>query len=227
MGQKINPRGFRIGLSDLWHDEGQCYGKGFRNQKNLLKETRNISEFLNQYFDSKKLIQGQTNKKEFNKLKKYNIQYVPTLPKVTSLTHNMATKTAYVFKKNIQVRNYNTTFWYQNGPLLGEFIKTSLKRGIAFRKIINTVQRFLDPKTPHQIVLKTLSGTKVMEYTGLKVRYIGRFGGNRSRMASSIVYRIGAVSLQKIETHIQFYTSSLHTKQGLCNIKVWMAYKVI
>jgi len=227
MGQKIDPRGFRIGLSDLWHDESQCYGKSFKNQKNLLKETRNIFEFLNQYFESKKLIQGKTNQKVSNKIKEYNVQYVPVSPKAASLTHNMGLTAANVFKKNIQVRNYNTTLWYQNGPLLCEFTKTSLKKGIAFRKIINTVQRLLELQTPHQIVLKTSSGTKIMEYTGLKVRYTGRFGGSRSRMASNIVYRIGAVSLQKIETHIQFYTSSLHTKQGLCNIEIWMAYKSI
>ena len=227
MGQKVNPKGFRIGLSNLWHDEGQCYGKSFKNPKNLLKETRNIFTFLNQYFESKKLVRGQVEQKVFNKLKKYSIQYVPILPKSTPAICNTATKTTYAFKKNIQVRNYNATLWYQNGPLLCEFIKVSLKKGIAFRKIINTIQQLLVLKTPHKIVLKTSFGTNIMEYTGLKVRYTGRFGGSRSRMASSIVCLIGAVSLQKIETHIQFYSSSLHTKQGLCNLQVWMAYKTI
>ncbi|GAA2574986.1 hypothetical protein GCM10010210_57320 [Pseudonocardia hydrocarbonoxydans] len=39
-------------------------------------------------------------------------------------------------------------------------------------------------------------------------------------MSSSIVFRLGAVSLQKLETYIEFFETPLYTKQGICNLQV-------
>nr|YP_010338868.1 ribosomal protein S3 [Bangia atropurpurea]UNJ18835.1 ribosomal protein S3 [Bangia atropurpurea] len=227
MGQKIKPKGFRIGLNDLWLNEGQCYGKKFKNPKRLVKETGNTSEFFKQYLESKTLVKGQINQKNFKDSLCYNVHYTPTLPNINPYINNITIKVSRIFCKTIYIRSYNTTLWYQNGTLLCEFIKNSLKKGIVFRKIVITIKRLLALTPPHTIVIKTLSGTKLLKYTGLKIRYAGRFGSSRSRMANSLVYLIGAVSLQKIETHIEFHESLLYTKQGICNLQVWMAYKII
>ena len=227
MGQKVNPKGFRIGLNDTWRDENQSYGKSFKNVKRLHKEINNTSNFLNQYFKSKNLVQGESKSKIANDHWKYDLQYVPMFPKTIIDTSSVSKKAAHILGLNIKIRSYNATFWYQNGKLLCEFIKISLKKGMAFRRIMDTIDRLFTKKKSHQIVLKALSGNKNLKFTGLKIRYAGRFGGNRSRMASNLVYRIGAVSLQKVETYVEFHESPLYTKQGICNLQIWMAYKTI
>nr|YP_009132711.1 ribosomal protein S3 [Bangia fuscopurpurea]AKA66476.1 ribosomal protein S3 [Bangia fuscopurpurea] len=227
MGQKVNPRGFRIGLNDIWRGENQSYGKSFKNIKRLYKEIKNTSNFLNQYFESKNLVQGESKLKIEDNHWKYDLQYVPMFPKTIIDTYSVSKKTARIFSLDARIRSYNATFWYQNGRLLCEFIKISLKKGTAFRKITNIIDRLFAEKRSHQIVLKAVSGNKNLKFTGLKIRYAGRFGGNRSRMANSLVHRIGAISLQKVETYVEFYESPLYTKQGICNLQIWMAYKII
>lgn len=225
MGQKVNPKGFRIGLSNLWHTESQCYGKNFINQKKIYKQVLSTTNHLNLHLESEKLIKGDIYSKINDNRWQYNVQYVPLLPKKDPCIPQSKKLTSKIF--SIEVQKYNATFWYQNGALLGEFIKFSLKRGLAFRKIVSIVKTLLFNTKKHKIVLKTVSGIQLYEFTGTKIKYAGRFGGSRSRMSSSIVFRLGAVSLQKLNTHIEFYETPLYTKQGICNLQVWMAYKII
>nr|YP_006280889.1 ribosomal protein S3 [Neopyropia yezoensis]AFH57692.1 ribosomal protein S3 [Neopyropia yezoensis]QGA30567.1 ribosomal protein S3 [Neopyropia yezoensis] len=220
MGQKVNPRGFRIGVNDLWNTESQCYGKGFKNQKQIYKKVLPATNFLNKHFESKTFIKGNTLSKINDNRWEYNVQYVPLLAKSDCLV-----PTFKMF--DLDVKKYNATFWHQNGALLCGFIKSGLKKGLAFRKIINTIKILFFNKKKHKIVLKTARGIQFYEFTGIKIRYAGRFGGSRSRMSSSIVFRLGAVSLQKLETYIEFFETPLYTKQGICNLQVWMAYKTI
>nr|YP_009040908.1 ribosomal protein S3 [Neopyropia fucicola]AIB08128.1 ribosomal protein S3 [Neopyropia fucicola] len=220
MGQKVNPRGFRIGVNDIWNIESQCYGKGFKNQKKIYIKALPVINCLNNHFESKAFIKGNVQSKINDNRWEYNVQYVPSLAKqdCSVLTFEIS---------DIELKKYNATFWYQNGALLCGFIKSALKKGLAFRKIINIIKMLFFNKKKHQIVLKTASGIQFYEFTGIKIKYAGRFGGSRSRMSSSIVFRLGAVSLQKLETYIEFFETPLYTKQGSCNLQVWMAYKTI
>lgn len=220
MGQKVNPRGFRIGINNLWRTESQCYGKNFSNPKRIYKKVLTTTNYLNHYLESETLIKGEIILKISDNRWQYNVQYAPLLPKKAFSTHM-----SKIF--DIELKKYNTTLWYQNGLILCEFIKLSLKKGLAFRKIVNILKTLVSNKEHQKIVLKTSSGIQFFEFTGIKIKYAGRFGGSRSRMSNSIVFRLGAVSLQKLETHIEFYETPLFTKQGVCNLQVWMAYKII
>lgn len=227
MGQKVNPRGFRIGVNNLWSNENQCYGKSFKNSKRLANELYQISNFLDYHFEKTSLIKGQTETKISYNIWKYDVPYVFSFPQINPPIDNLSIKIAKRFGINTEIKKFNTIFWYQSGALVCEFIKTALLKGLPFRKITNIIQALLKKKQKHQIVLKTLAGTKTFEFTGLKIRYAGRFGGSRSRMANNVVYRLGAVSLQKLETHIEFFETPLYTKQGICNLQVWMSYKIV
>nr|YP_009048895.1 ribosomal protein S3 [Wildemania schizophylla]AID57264.1 ribosomal protein S3 [Wildemania schizophylla] len=227
MGQKVNPRGFRVGVNELWANESQCYGKNFKNPRQLEKKFKQTSTFLNQYFERKELIKGQTQSKFLCNKLTCMVQYVPFSPQIDPSLKNASKKLSILCETNVKIKKFNSTFWYQNGLLVCAFVTAALKKGLPLRKIINIIQVLLDQNKKHQIVLKTCVGTKTFEFMGLKLRYAGRFGGSRSRMANSIVYRLGTVSLQKLETHIEFFEKALYTKQGLCNLQVWMSYKQI
>lgn len=224
MGQKVNPTGFRTGINNLWHTEGQCYGKDFRNSKILYRKLLPTTNYLNQLFESKKLIKGKIRSKIKDNKCYYNIDCFSLVPKNDSFIQ-IAPK--FIFSSlDTEVQNYNMMSWYQNGSLLCEFIKTSLAKGLPFRKIVITLKTMFLSKKKHNTVLKTVCGTQFFEFTGLKIKYAGRFGGSRSRMANSIVFKIGSVSLQQLETYIEFHEMPLHTKQGVCSIQVWMSYRI-
>lgn len=225
MGQKVNPKGFRIGVNNLWAVESQCYGKNFTNTKNLYKKSLFTENYLRKLFVSNEFIKGDTNLKIWDNMWQYDIEYAPLISKNNSSIQ--AFKKPLFHLSNIELQNYNATLWYQNGSLLCEFIKCSLKKGLPFRKIVTMIKVLFSSEKSYNIVLKTVCGTQLYEFTGLKIEYAGRFGGSRSRMANKISFRIGAVSLQKLETHVEFYEVPLYTKQGICNLQVWMAYKII
>lgn len=223
MGQKVNPLGFRVGVNNLWHTESQCYGKNFINSRRLYKKILPTRNNLNKLFESKMLIKGEMKSKIKDNKWQYNVEYAPLMLK-NDFFSQISKKTLFTLS-HIELQNYNATFWYQNGALLCEFIKFSLKKGFPFRKIVTIVNTMFSNKKHYNIVLKTVCGTQLFEFTGLKIKYVGRFGGSRSRMSSNLVFRTGAVPLQKLETYIEFYETPLYTKQGVCNLQVWMAYK--
>nr|BED43664.1 ribosomal protein S3 [Pyropia sp. Myanmar_A]BED43688.1 ribosomal protein S3 [Pyropia sp. Myanmar_B]BED43712.1 ribosomal protein S3 [Pyropia sp. Myanmar_C] len=225
MGQKINPQGFRVGVNNLWFAENQCYGKSFKNPKNLYKKSIFATNYLNQHFESKTLAKSKPQLKIIDNKWQCNLQYTSLLPK-NDFDPQILKKLISKFLI-IKLQSYNTPFWYQNGALLCEFITYCLKKGFAFRKAINFLKFLFIDKKNHKIVLKTVSGIQLFEFTGLKIKYTGRFGGSRNRMSSSTTFRMGAVPLQKLETHIEFNEILLYTKQGICNLQVWMAYKII
>nr|YP_009040938.1 ribosomal protein S3 [Pyropia kanakaensis]AIB08158.1 ribosomal protein S3 [Pyropia kanakaensis]AIB08216.1 ribosomal protein S3 [Pyropia kanakaensis] len=225
MGQKVNPRGFRIGINSLWHTESQCYGKSFINSKRLYKKILPTTNFLTKLLESKMCIRGEIQSKIKDNKWQHRVQYVSLLSQ-NSLDIQVGEKIApSVF--SIELLKYNTTFWYRNGSLICEFIKFSLKKGIAFRKIVTAIKMFFLNKKKYNLVLKTVCGQQLFEFMGIKIKYVGRFGGSRSRMSNSVVFRTGAVPLQKLNTYIEFYETPLYTKQGVCNLKVWVAYKTI
>nr|YP_009159741.1 ribosomal protein S3 [Pyropia nitida]AKQ53247.1 ribosomal protein S3 [Pyropia nitida] len=225
MGQKVNPIAFRIGINNLWRTESQCYGKSFINSKRLYKKVLPTTNYLNQLFKSKMFIRGEIQSKIKDNKWQYSVQYVPLLSQ-NSLDIQVDKK-VLPSMFNIELLQYNTTLWYRNGALICELINLSLKKGIAFRKIVNTIKMLFLNKNKHKLVLKTVSGQQLFEFIGIKIKYVGRFGGSRSRMSNNIVFRTGAVPLQKLNTHIEFYEIPLYTKQGVCNLQVWMAYKTI
>nr|QKZ95168.1 ribosomal protein S3 [Pyropia pulchra] len=223
--KKVNPIGFRTGVNGLWRTESQCYGKNFTNPKRLYKKILPSTNNMHTLLESKFFLKGETQSKIKDNKWQYYMQYVPLLPQnsLDIQVDNFLSSSM----SSIEIKTYNATFWYQNGALICAFIKCALKKGIAFRKIVSTMKMLFSNKNKHKVVLKTVCGIQAFEFTGIKIKYVGRFGGSRSRMSNSIVFRIGAVSLQKLNTYIEFYESPLYTKQGVCNLQVWMAYKII
>nr|AMN87293.1 ribosomal protein S3 [Pyropia endiviifolia] len=225
MGQKVNPIGFRIGINNLWRMESQCYGKSFINPKRLYKKLLPTTNNLNKLLESKMFLLGEIQSKIKDNKWQYSVQYVP-LTSQNSLDIQACKKIVpSIF--SIDLLQYNTTVWYRNGALVCEFIKLLLKKGIAFRKIVNTIKITFLNNSKFKLVLKTVRGQQLFEFIGIKIKYVGRFGGSRSRMSNSIAFRTGAVPLQKLNTYIEFHETPLYTKQGICNLQVWMAYKTI
>lgn len=223
MGQKVNPRGFRIGVNNLWRIESQCYGKTFTNPRRLYKKMLPNANYLSKMFESKMFIKGEM----FSIIKdnncNYNIAYVSLIQNNEVPIQILKLSSSNLF--NTKLQNYNAGLWYKNGSLLCAFLRENLKKGLPFRKIVTIIKTLFFNKKNYNVVLKAVCGTQFFEFTGLKIQYAGRFGSSRSRMSNKIVFRTGSVSLQKLGTYIEFYEMPLHTKQGVCNLRVWMAYR--
>nr|YP_010925368.1 ribosomal protein S3 [Neoporphyra dentata]WKD83574.1 ribosomal protein S3 [Neoporphyra dentata] len=224
MGQKVNPRGFRVGVNNLWCTESQCYGKNFTSAKKLHKKILLTTNYLNKLLESKMFIKGYISSRIKDNKWHYSIAYVPLIPE-NDVSIQITKKSLFALF-NIELQNYNERLWYQNGSLLCEFIKFVLQKGLPFRKIVTIIKMMFLNKKNYSLVLKTACGTQLFEFTGLKIKYAGRFGSSRSRMSNNVIFRTGSVSLQKLGTYIEFYEMPLYTKQGVCNLQVWMAYKI-
>ena len=108
MGQKVNPRGFRIGINNLWRMESQCYGKNFTNTRKLYKKTLPSTNYLNKLFESKMLTKGEVYSRILDNKWYCNVSYAP-LVFVNDVSIQFPQKSLSVLL-NIEVQNYKKKF---------------------------------------------------------------------------------------------------------------------
>ena len=201
MGQKVHPKGFRLGVIEQW--DSRWFAK--REYADLLHEDTKIRNFL-----KKRLYHAGVSKIEIERAAnkaKINIHTarpgivigkrgagVETLKKdVQALTDNE------VFLNIIEVRKAET-----NAQLVAENIATQLERRIAFRRAM---------KKATQTAMKF--GAK-----GIKVASSGRLGG--AEMCRREWYREGRVPLHTLRADIEYGFTEAHTTYGSIGVKAWV-----
>ena len=201
MGQKVHPKGFRLGVIEQW--DSRWFAK--REYADLLHEDTKIRNFL-----KKRLYHAGVSKIEIERAAnkaKINIHTarpgivigkrgagVETLKKeVQALTENE------VFLNIIEVRKAET-----NAQLVAENIATQLERRIAFRRAM---------KKATQTAMKF--GAK-----GIKVASAGRLGG--AEMCRREWYKEGRVPLHTLRADIEYGFTEAHTTYGSIGVKAWV-----
>jgi|SRR5690625_59650 len=202
MGNKINPRGLRLGInqeaSARWYANTKDYPR-------LLEEDDRIREIIEKDVGHSGIARIEIERAADN----VNITIHTAKPGVVIgrggesiklLRHKLTGTIPGTIAVNVQeVPNPNT-----NAALIAQRLSEQLERRFAFRRAMKqAVQRTME------------SGAR-----GVKIRCSGRLGG--SEQARPDWYSDGRVPLQTLRADIDYGTAEARTAYGVIGVKVWV-----
>ena len=203
MGQKVSPRGFRVGVIQDWDS------KWYANKKNFaeyLAEDNKVREFI-----KKELYAAGVSKVVIERAAENQVR-------VSVLTRNpgmvigrggdgieqLKAKLEKLTKKAVTVSIIEVKKPDADAQLAAESVAQALEKRIAFRRAMKqTIQRTMK------------AGAK-----GIKVVISGRVGG--AEIARSEKYSEGNVPLHTLRANIDYGFAEADTQYGRIGVKVWV-----
>ncbi|MFA5928159.1 MAG: 30S ribosomal protein S3 [Candidatus Margulisiibacteriota bacterium] len=201
MGQKIDPRGLRLGVIRYW-DSNWFADKGYAA---LVLEDFNIRKFIN----AKLKRVGITSIKIRRRASQVEVDIYTARPgmiigKGGSDADALRAGLERLVSKTVQLNVHEQTKPDMSAAVLAETITTQLEKRMPFRQIMKqAVNRCLK------------AGAK-----GVKVRCAGRLAG--AEIARCEWYREGRVPLHTIRSDIDFVKAEANTNFGKIGVKVWV-----
>ena len=203
MGQKVDPRGIRIGITRTWDSKWFAEGK----------------EYLNNFHEDLKI--RESIKKNYYHAGISNIQIERTSP--TELTVIIETGKAGILigrkgqeiealksslekltGKKVQVKVPEVKNANTDAQLVAESIATEIEKRVAYKRAVQqAVQR------------AEKSGVK-----GIKIMASGRLNG--AEIARSEWTLSGRVPLHTLRADVDYATATAHTTYGALGLKVWI-----
>lgn len=202
MGQKVDPRGLRLGVNKDW--ESKWYAEGDDYVKNLNNDIK-IREFL-----TKKLKDAAVSKIEIErKSNRIDIKIFTAKPGVIiGRGGEDIEKLRNEIKKVCGETVYVTINDVKNPDLNAELVAQSIARQIENRGNYHTIEK------------KAIKAAMKAGAKGIKTRVSGRLGG--AEMARSEGYTEGTVPLQTIRADVDFAEATAMTTYGDIGVKVWI-----
>ncbi len=203
MGQKVNPVGFRLGVTKTW--DSKWYAKA--DFSKLLHEDLKLRNFL-----KKKLYHSGVSKIEIERAaNKAKVNIYTARPgliigkkgsEVESLKKDLAKLTESEIFLNIQeVRKPEL-----DAQLVAENVALQLERRVAFRRAMK----------------KSVTSALKFGAKGIKITCSGRLGG--AEMSRTEWYREGRVPLHTLRADIDYGFAEAKTTYGIIGVKV-LLYK--
>jgi hypothetical protein len=62
--------------------------------------------------------------------------------------------------------------------------------------------------------------------TGIKIVCSGRWRKTKSSRKQRTIYSFGKIRRQTFSKHVDYGSSSITTKYGVCGVRVWISYKI-
>lgn len=202
MGQKVHPKGLRLGIIEnwesFWYANDQEFGK-------VLKEDVELRKYLKDNLYKAGISQIKISRKA-NQIEIDLYTAKPGLiigkggREVSAIREELMKKAG----KQVQLNIHEESNPELSAVLLAENIASQLERRIAFRRAMR------------QAVSRALrSGAK-----GVKVRCGGRLAG--AEIARSECYRMGRVPLHTLRAKIDYGFAEAMTLYGKIGVKVWI-----
>ncbi len=201
MGQKVHPKGFRVGVLESW--ESRWFAeKGYAS---LLHDDLRIREFI-----KKRLYHAGISKIEIERAaNKAKINIYTARPgivigkkgvEIEKLKNDLARQTDREVYLNIhEVRRPDL-----DGQLVSENVALQLERRVAFRRAMK----------------ESVARAIRMGAQGVKVRCSGRLGG--AEIARTEWYREGRVPLHTLRADISYGLAEARTTYGIIGVKAWI-----
>lgn len=213
MGQKINPLGFRLGITQSHHSLWFAQPK---NYSESLQEDEKIRDCIKNYVQKNMRIssgvEGIAQIKIQKRIDLIQVIIYMVFPKlliegkprrIEELRMNAQKKLNCINGKlNIAITRIANPYGHPN--ILAEFIAGQLKNRVSFRKAMKKA-----------IELTELAGTK-----GVQVQIAGRIDGKEIARVEWI--REGRVPLQTIQAKIDYCSYTVQTIYGVLGIKIWI-----
>jgi small subunit ribosomal protein S3 len=208
MGQKVNPIGYRVGVTlpanSKWFVTKGKYGE-------TLLEDRQLRQLLNKDLENAGLVKSEI-ERSVNVLK---LTLHVSRPGVVIGRGGSSLET--LKKKIEQLVNDKKSEKTKIDLKVEEVKKPDLSAKLVAERIAGQlVKRF-----PHRrAVAGALEKTMVAGAKGIKIQLSGRIGG--AEIARNEKYFEGSIPTQTLRTNIDYYKMPIHTKSGYIGIKVWI-----
>ena len=203
MGQKVDPRGLRIGITRTWDSKWFAEGKEYLNN---FHEDLKIREFIkkNYYHAGVSSIQiERTSPTEITIIidtGKAGILIGRKGAEIEALKGKIEALT----NKKVQVKVQEVKNPNRDGQLVAESIATAIEKRVAYKRAVSqAIQR------------AEKSGVK-----GIKIAVSGRLNG--AEIARSEWTLSGRVPLHTLRADVDYATATAFTTYGALGIKVWI-----
>lgn len=199
MGQKINPIGFRLGVTKTW--DSKWYAES--DYAKLLHEDLAIRKYL-----KKRLYSSGVSKIEIEraankcKINIYTARPGLIIGKKGSEVETIKKELAVISSKEIFISITEVRKPELDAQLVAENVALQLERRIAFRRAMK----------------KSVTSTLKFGAKGIRITCSGRLGG--AEMSRTEWYREGRVPLHTLRADIDYGFAEAKTTYGLIGIKV-------
>jgi len=205
MGHKVNPTGFRLGITthwtSNWYAEGKVYGE------NLLKDIQ-VRAYLR-----KKLVQASVSRIQIDRPAKSARVTIHTarpgivIGKKGEDIEKLKQEVARIMGLRADVVHLSVEEIRKpelDSKLIADSVAQQLERRIMFRRAM---------KRAVQNAMRLGAG-------GIKIQVGGRLNG--AEIARVEWYREGRVPLHTLRAHVDYGTSEAKTTYGIIGVKVWV-----
>ncbi|MFK7928269.1 MAG: 30S ribosomal protein S3 [Myxococcota bacterium] len=201
MGQKINPVGFRVGVTRGWDSNWFAEKDYARYLEEDLQIRKYINEKLRNASVSKIVIERAANKaKVFVHAAKPGIILGKRTTGLEALRHELQQMVSTeVYVTVMEVRKVET-----DALLVAENIAAQLVKRVSFRRAMK----------------KALTSAKRAGAKGIKVMCAGRLGG--AEMSRREWYLEGRVPLHTLRADVDYGLAEAKTTYGVIGVKVWI-----
>lgn len=202
MGQKVNPKGLRIGIIRDW--EGKWFADK-RNYANLLHEDVKIRKYI-----KKKLYTAGISRVQIERAaNRVKVSIHTAKPGIVigrggAEVENLRKQLESLTGKQVNVNIVEIKVPELDAQLVAENVASQIEKRIAFRRAMK------------QVVSRSMK----MGAKGIKVACGGRLAG--AEIARNEWYSEGKVPLHTLRADIDYGTAEANTTYGKIGIKVWI-----
>jgi len=202
MGQKVDPRGFRVGVINDWNSKWYADTKHFGD---YVVEDHKIREYV-----KKKLYASGISKIEIERTQRFvKVNIFTAKPGIVigkggALAENLKADLEKMINKQVNLNIVEVKDVDVNAQLVAENVANQLERRISFRRAMK------------QCMQRTMKAGAL----GIKIAVSGRLGG--ADMARTEFYKDGTVPLQTLRADIDYGFAEANTTYGKVGVKVWI-----
>jgi len=201
MGQKVNPIGFRVGVTRGW--ESQWYAE--KNFGALLLEDIRLREYvkkrLKHAYVSRIMIERPAGKV---KITVHTARPGVVIGKKGADIEALRQDLHRMTGQSVDVYIMEVRQAESEAQLVAENIAFQLERRVAFRRAMK----------------RAMQGALRMGAKGVRVKCSGRLGG--AEIARTEGYREGRVPLHTLRADVDYGFAEAHTTYGIIGVKVWV-----
>ncbi|WP_066899168.1 30S ribosomal protein S3 [Streptobacillus notomytis] len=204
MGQKVDPRGMRIGIVKTW--DSKWFAKKGKEYLNNFHEDLKIREYI-----KKNYYQAGISSIAIERVSENEITIIVSTGKaavligrkgaeITALRARLENMTGKkVFVKALEIKNPN-----RDAQLVAESIATAIEKRVAYKRAVQ----------------QAIQRAEKAGVLGIKVMTSGRLNG--AEIARSEWTLSGRVPLHTLRADVDYATATAHTTYGALGIKVWI-----
>jgi small subunit ribosomal protein S3 len=202
MGQKVNPKGIRLGIVRDWDSKWYANSKDYSNY--LLSDIE-VRDFL------------------FDKLKSASVSRVTIdrLADSAKVTIHTARPGIVIGKKGADIEQLKATVSNMMGIPVHISIEEIKKPELDARLVAENIAQQLEKRVMYRRAVKRVLGNATrLGAQGIKVMVSGRLNG--AEIARSEWYREGRVPLHTFRADVDYAAYPAKTQYGVIGIKVWI-----